>query len=473
MRPLTFLEKLGFAWVAPRMSADFQRLQYQNQAEIRAIQNHRFMKLFRHACETVPFYQRKYAEAGVSLGKIRSIDDIKELPVIEKAELIAGFPDEVISQKHTGNTNPFMFVTGGTSGQTIKVVHSMNSIYATLVSYHRAYSNMMRGDYSKRSVTAYVYTSPYPFSSFFGAYSQRFISTLDSTEEIRNKLVSARPHLLTSYPSTLERLTREICPADLRRISSRLKAISLNSEMSSQSQRDDWSEKWSVPVLDEFCSEEVSTIMFHQCPHKSYHIHEDLCVLESVDLEGRPVAAGEQGNLVVTALFNYAMPLIRYNQQDQIILEDRQKSCECGICFPLVRSFEGRSNDAFILPSGKVLSSGYLLDVGYSALVRFAENITYWSLIQERTDRIVFECSLAPKVDTGFLAVLTEDLNQLFSREVTVGVRVVEAAQGAVRGKRRQIVSRVGTMGHRTERTFESPLELSGIYPQGDAHGIA
>ncbi len=448
MRDMTFPEKLAFICDAPKRAFNYRKVQYLPRDEIKAIQNQRFMKLLHHAYATVPFYQKKYKTAGVLIDRIKSVDDIKELPVVEKAELIAGYPEEVLSSEHQNLDKLFMFVTGGTSGQTIRIQHTRESMFASIVSYHRTYSNMMGGRYLPHHVNAYVYTDTYPFSSFFGAYPMKFVWTLDSIDVVRDKLIKAAPHILTAYPSVLERITRELSADDRRSIARRLKVIEVNSEMSSQSQRDSWEEDWGVKVLDSFCSEEVSTMMFHQCPHKSYHIHNDLCVLESTDDNGKPMPDGEEGNLIVTALSNYAMPFIRYNQQDRIVIDDGNKHCTCSIQFPLLHSFKGRSNDAFTLKSGKVLGSGYLLDVGYSTLVKYADCIDYWALIQETKESITLECVPSLSMNPTIVADIENDLLLLFSGEASVKVKFVEAASLSEKGKRKQILSKVSHDNH-------------------------
>lgn len=459
MRPISLFEKLQFCLIGPAMARDFYNAFYKDRKDIEALQNQRFLKLVRHAFETVPFYQQKYKQAGVRIESIKSVADIKELPVLEKSELLAAQPDQLLSTKYRDLKKIFMLASGGTSGNVLKVYHSRQSIYASLASYHRSYANMMGGVYARTDVGAYVYTCPYPFQSFFGAYPQHYIWTLDPIEVIRAKLLSAQPHLLTVYPSILERLTKELSKQDRQLIARRLKAISVNSEMSSQSQRDYMSEEWGVPVLDEFCSEEISTMMFHQCPHKNYHTHHDLSVIESVGDDGMPLPCGVEGSLIATSLWNYAMPMIRYNQQDRIILSDKSETCSCGIKFPLVESFEGRTNDAFILRSGKVLSSGFMLDVGYSIFAHYTDYIRYWSLIQESVDKIVLECVLVPGVTAETIRGIEEELGAVFKGEAATSLRIVEKLPTSLKGKRKQVISKVA------HREIDHPSAAVGTPP--------
>ena len=57
----------------------------------------------------------------------------------------------------------------------------------------------------------------------------------------------------------------------------------------------------------------------HECPEGSMHLFDDMCIVENVDEEDRPVPAGEVGaRLLVTNLFNHALPLIRFEVSDLV-----------------------------------------------------------------------------------------------------------------------------------------------------------
>jgi phenylacetate-CoA ligase len=438
---MTFMEKLKFAYFGRSMAAELSKMPFKERIALKEIQNARFMKIFQHACRTVPFYKRKYRECGVLTNRIRSIEDIKELPVVEKGELSKLGFDDLTSDQFRDRSKLFMFVTGGTSGEALKVYHSLESVFLSFASYHRAYADMMGGRYNRSDVAAYVYTSEYPFRSFFGAYRQAFIWTLDPPEVIRSKLINVQPQIITSYPSVLERVTSHLTTSDVKKIAARLRGICLNSEMSTQIQRDRLEALWGVPVRDEFCSEEISTIMFHQCSHKRYHVNQDLCFIESVNDHGGQNHPQEEGDLVVTGFSNFAMPLIRYNQQDRVVLDSPEERCSCGSQFPMVKSFLGRTNDAFLLPSGRRLTSGYLLDVGYSILVKHADYILYWTLIQEAKDKIVLECNFTSLAPRNLAQRIEADLKPLFYGEVNVEVRINVTPRRSAKGKHKQVVS--------------------------------
>jgi phenylacetate-CoA ligase len=62
-----------------------------------------------------------------------------------------------------------------------------------------------------------------------------------------------------------------------------------------------------------------------------------------VDDDLRPVAAGTPGNLLLTNLYNYTQPLIRYQMHDEIVMTG--KPCACGSPLPTIGNLIGREED--------------------------------------------------------------------------------------------------------------------------------
>jgi phenylacetate-CoA ligase len=87
-----------------------------------------------------------------------------------------------------------------------------------------------------------------------------------------------------------------------------------------------------------------------QCPAaKGYHIQSEVCVLEVLSRDGRPAGPGEIGEIIVTPIYNFAMPLIRYATGDLAemptgmpVLDGR---CVCGRGLPLIKRVLGRRNN--------------------------------------------------------------------------------------------------------------------------------
>jgi phenylacetate-CoA ligase len=83
---------------------------------------------------------------------------------------------------------------------------------------------------------------------------------------------------------------------------------------------------------------------------RGMHVFEDLCVYEVVDRSGKPVPAGEPGaRVLVTNLFNYTQPLIRFEVTDLVTLDDA--GCPCGRPSRRIVALDGRSDDMLELPT--------------------------------------------------------------------------------------------------------------------------
>ncbi|MGP3637791.1 phenylacetate--CoA ligase family protein [Streptomyces sp. 24-1644] len=427
---------------APELRRELRRNQYLDRSELQQLQDAAFVKMVRHAYVNVPFYRKKYDEAGVDIESIRRASDAFRLPILEKEDLIEAFPHRSIADGYSLD-DLTTAVTGGSSGTTVRVAYSDETMRKRVMTAYRIY-DMMMGGYHSHHVQTYVYTGKYPLEGLLdGSFPLVHIWTLDPVEDARRKLLDSKPHMLTLYPSRLEDIRRGLTPQDVAELRENLVVINVKSEMSTQAQRDAWAEFFGVPVLDEYGSEEMAGTVAAQCPDKGYHIWEDIAVVEVVDEAGQPLPDGETGELVATCLYNWAMPMIRYRQGDIAALHPADHSCSCGRTLRQLKSFEGRRNSSFTLPSGRFLSSGYLLDVGYTRLMAYADALDSWSLVQRDPDLVVFECIPGPAMNDAVREAIQREVSELLFHETKVQVEFVDALRTTNRGKRNQIISLV------------------------------
>ena len=73
-------------------------------------------------------------------------------------------------------------------------------------------------------------------------------------------------------------------------------------------------------------------------------------LVEVLDADGMPCQPGATGRLVITALHNYAMPLIRYEIRD---LAEVGGQCPCGRGLPVINRILGRTRNLVTLPNGQ------------------------------------------------------------------------------------------------------------------------
>ena len=405
--------------------------------ELMAWQWERVRRLVAHAWAEVPFYRRHYAAAGFVPGDLKSWADFHRLPVVTKAEVIANYPQAML---RTGDTPEQLIVSrsSGSSGQVLDICYDSRAMVTYLLAGLRLYR--MGFAYGPLHTQLYVYTSPYPLNSLFGLYPMRFVPTLAPIAEIAAEAERVRPHLLVCYPSHL----KQVAPALSAKAKSRLRCVSVNSEMSTQAERDALARELGCPVLDEYSSEELTRIAA-QCRCGRYHVFEDINYMETltpgVGAGGwSATAAGEAGVIVGTNLHNFAMPMIRYVQNDVGRIASTESACECGLRFRELTELQGRKNDSFILPSGRELSSGFLLDATYEILLTWRTAVRDFCLVQESPGRVVLEVVRG----AGWNAEVENAIGRRFSGFFDPGVefRTVEVAEcrKTKTGKRNPII---------------------------------
>jgi len=124
------------------------------------------------------------------------------------------------------------------------------------------------------------------------------------------------------------------------------------------------SEVFHAKIFNRYGSQEVSDIACNCKKGEGLHLIPDIYYLEIVDDEGRRVKSGKQGNIIITLLTNYTMPLIRYRIEDRGILSE--KVCSCGRGLPLLEKIVGRIRENFKNKFGDYVNGGVFIDLFYS-----------------------------------------------------------------------------------------------------------
>jgi phenylacetate-CoA ligase len=188
-----------------------------------------------------------------------------------------------------------------------------------------------------------------------------------------------------------------------------------------------------APVLDVYGCTEVKEIAW-QCPaREGYHVNADWLVVE-VDSD-YPARGSQAGRLLVTALYNFAMPLLRYDVGDAgLALEGR---CPCGRGLPLILPTLGRSVDHIALANGTLVPP-YSLTCAVEAI----EGMQQYQFVQ--TQENVVELRVVPNDDFGDASVqgLLAALRPVLPG-VTIRIRAMPSIPFEPSGKYRIVKSEV------------------------------
>jgi phenylacetate-CoA ligase len=169
-------------------------------------------------------------------------------------------------------------------------------------------------------------------------------------------------------------------------------------------------------IIDSFSSAEGG-VMAIQCPATGlYHIQSEQVLCEIVSPESELCAAGETGEVVVTPLYGYATPLLRYRSGDHV---EAGPPCACGRVLPTISRIAGRREHMFDLSDGR----RHLPKID-RVLITEALGHDQWVLAQSSETEVVFRyvgalgASGKEKVMQNLHEALGNRVNRSFS-EVT------------------------------------------------------
>jgi phenylacetate-CoA ligase len=113
-----------------------------------------------------------------------------------------------------------------------------------------------------------------------------------------------------------------------------LRALFVGGEPLSPARRDRIAALWGAPVVEDYGATETGSLA-GVCQHGRMHLWADRALFEVHDPRTGRTTPDGQGQLVVTPLFREAMPLLRYNLEDEV--EVAYGTCACGWWLPTVR----------------------------------------------------------------------------------------------------------------------------------------
>ena len=175
-----------------------------------------------------------------------------------------------------------------------------------------------------------------------------------------DRINSYRPYFVAGYAGSLYRLA-EVAKKH-RRILHRPQFVHSSAELLHGYMRDLIEDQFKANVYDYYGSREVGAIA-GSCRFGRLHVFSMNNILEVVDQSGRSVPRGNEGEIAVTNLHNYSMPLVRYLIGDTGVLGSSE--CPCGSRLPVLEKLTGRTTDHFRTRANRLVHGEYFTHLFY------------------------------------------------------------------------------------------------------------
>jgi phenylacetate-CoA ligase len=193
-------------------------------------------------------------------------------------------------------------------------------------------------------------------------YLNAFDMTPDKMREFLEQLNTRPPKLIVAYVQAIYELARF---AQRQGIAVRPQQAILTSAGTLYSwMRTTIESVFGCPVFNRYGSREVGDIACECSHHAGLHVFPWGNYVEILDEEGRPVPDGVEGDIVVTNLNNYAMPLVRYAIGDRGALSPG-RACACGRRGQILQTVSGRNIDVFKKRDGTLVDGAFFFHMLY------------------------------------------------------------------------------------------------------------
>lgn len=324
-----------------------EQTQYWEYEKIKEFQWKRLKSILEHAYSNVPYYREKYDKAGIKPNNIKNFTDIKNIPFLSKEDIRSSYKDLLAKDK---NRKQKVIHTSGSTGKPLEIVVDYEACAQYGAPKRRAHKWYGIDPLAK---WARIWGIPLTFKDRTLEHLKDFasncirLSTFDlsdkALEDFYKRCIHFQPVYLYGYTSALFRFAQYLEEKGWGK-ELRLKIVIPTSEVIYDFQRKLMERVFGCKVVAEYGTVETGVIAY-ECPYGKLHYSPENLFLEIVKKDGTPANLGEYGEVVLTSLCNYAMPLIRYKIGDVSAIY--KEDCPCGVNsgFPLLKPIMGRTVD--------------------------------------------------------------------------------------------------------------------------------
>lgn len=367
--------------------------------EIIAIQNEKIVKQVKHVYENVPYYKKLMDEKGVKPEDIKSIDDIKKLPFLTKADLRDAYPYGLLATDLKNCVR--IQSTSGTTGRRVVAFYTQHDVDLWEECCARAIV-AAGGTNEDVCQVAYGYGLFTGGPGLNGGSHKVGCLTLPmssgNTERQIQFMMDLNATILCCTPSYAAFIGESLAERGYKPSDNKLKAGIFGAEPWTEEMRQSIQNSLGIKAYDIYGLTETSGpgVSFECEEQTGMHINEDHFYAEIIDPDtGEVLPEGEKGELVFTSLDKEAFPLLRYRTRDICVLS--RKKCSCGRTHVKMSKPMGRSDDMLIIRGVNVFPSQIetvLLNEGYTP--------NYQIIVdrEHNTDTLDINVELAPELFT-------------------------------------------------------------------------
>jgi len=424
---------------------EFRTLQFQSETESAVRQRLALARVLKHASARIPFYQGLDLPSQEDIG-VDPLAALRAFPRLGKDRVVADL-DSLHVEMGLGT---FTNASGGSTGTPVRIlqdrVYLDNSLAAEALFLEWA-------GLPPRARLVSLWGAPRDLGGQRVSLRRRIGDwfanrlTLNAFEMqpavLRDYLAQLhrfRPQGLMGYADGLDQLAR-YCQEQGLQPPSPVAVISAASTLTAD-MRARLQAVFECPVFDRYGTREVGAIAMECEQHEGLHVLTEVAHVEVVDDAGNEVQMGQEGELLITTLRNFTMPLIRYRVGDRALRG--AGDCPCGRPYPRIAKLLGRNEACF-----KTAVGGRVLPEFFIHLIGKEHNygdVRKFQFVQQSLTHVVLRLELMPGVQPRILAdegLITAKIKQAMGDSCRVVFERVESIPPTPTGKHLYTICRI------------------------------
>lgn len=418
-------------------------------SELATLQVEKLRAILAHA-EGVPFHAQRFARAGLRAADVKTLDDLRRLPILTKADVFdAG--TELVSQTCDGRV--FEGRTSGSTGHAMRFKQDSGQVAWVDASQARGrrWWGVDRGDRmvvlwsrpAERSVTIEL--------RIWVKNALRNVTHFDAFKdfdeakalEIAKTIERRHPLMLYGYGSSLGRLAQLLDASGVSLSeAARPRVVEYSADHMYPHERALAEKVFGAEVITAYGASECGAVA-QQCRRGNLHVSIDHVVVETLKADGTAAAPDENGRILLTTLNNKAMPLIRYEVGDVGRL--LSEPCACGLPLPCMHLETGKSADVIDTSTRRGVNAHVFDWINIALMKEDVRGIRQFLVGQFSEDAfelcVVRERPFDPRSTALFIAKMRDYLGD----QIHVSTTFVDELPLSKTGKRRYFEKRFGT----------------------------
>jgi len=417
-------------------------VEYKSAEELQQLQDEKLRLLLMHAYENVPYYNEILSESGaVKQGEV-ILENFHKIPVLTK-DIIRREGKNLYSKDYKKRST-YHNCSGGSTGEPVDLLQNKD-YQAWGFAGRFLYNSWVGKDVGERELK--LWGSERDILEGSDQFSTRLRRWLFNTEilnaykmsnEDMRKHISrcnqVKPKQIWAYTDSMYKLSRFV-ETEYLVVHPPASIICTTANLLPQA-REHIEQTFACKVFNQYGSREVGPVAAECSAQEGLHIFTPLQKLEILDAEGQPVKGEDIGEIIITNLNNYSMPLIRYGIGDTGSLLN--KPCSCGRGFPLLKEVAGRVFAHFVKKDGSVIHSQFFV-----ALFFFKPWVREFKVVQKDYDLIEILVAIEQEANAADIDVITGKIKQVMGEDCRVIFKFVDEIPPTASGKYLYTVSEV------------------------------